>query len=197
MNSPHAASDPEKLEVQALARRAGTLQGRWSAQELPRFAAMLWQPSDAAVWPAVQWRVLGSVRQAQGGAEELWLQLQASAHVRLQCQRCLGPCEQVLDVDRPIRFVATEEEAERLDEELEEDVLAYTHKVSAKELVEDELIMAMPLVAMHTLCPPGEGLAPMAQPDHTIDLPQERENPFAALAGWRKSPSQDPGKGQN
>jgi uncharacterized protein len=193
MNSPRPASDPEKLEVQTLARRAGTLQGEWSAEDLPRLAATLWQPADAAVWPQVQWCVRGSVRKAQGGAEELWLQLQASATVRLQCQRCLGPCDQSIEVDRPIRFVATEEEAQRLDEEIEEDVLALTHKVSAKELVEDELILALPLVAMHQQCPQGQDLAPLWLPQ--AEPLEVRENPFAVLAGWGKAT--DPGKGQN
>ncbi len=182
MNSPRPAADPERLEVLTLARRAGTLQGEWSAQELPRFAQTLWQPADAAIWPTVQWSVQGSVRQSPGGAEELWLQLRASAQVRLQCQRCLGPCEQRIEVDRPIRFVATEEQAQRLDEEIEEDVLAYSNKVSAKELVEDELILALPVVAMHEICPEGEGLAPAAQPSLALE---ERENPFAALAALR------------
>jgi uncharacterized protein len=186
MNSPRPAADPERLEVLTLARRAGTQQGEWSAQELPRFAETLWQPADAAMWPAVQWSVQGSVRQAPGGAEELWLQLRASAQVRLQCQRCLGPCEQPLEVDRPIRFVATEEQAQRLDEEIEEDVLAYANKVSAKELVEDELILALPVVAMHEVCPEGEGLAPPIAPADPVARLDERENPFAVLAGWRK-----------
>ncbi len=188
MNSPRLPSDPERLEVQALARRASTLQGEWSAQELPRFAETLWQAADLAVWPVVHWNVRGSTRQPAGGKEELWLQLQAHAQVRLQCQRCLGPCEQALVVNRPIRFVATEEEAQRLDEEIEEDVLSFAHKVSAKELVEDELILALPVVAMHELCPEGEGLAPVLPPSVEVDPLDERENPFAVLAGWRKEP---------
>jgi uncharacterized protein len=196
MSSPRPASDPERLEVQVLARRAGTLQGEWSAEELPRLAATLWQAADGAVWPTVQWSVRGSVRKPPGSSkEELWLQLQASTPVRLQCQRCLGPCDQTLTVDRSIRFVATEEEAQRLDEEIEEDVLAYAHKVSAKELVEDELILALPLVAMHEQCPRGLGLAPVLEPQ-TEPL-EVRENPFAVLAGWRKNPGQDPSKNQN
>jgi uncharacterized protein len=192
MNSPRARASPEKLEIPTLARRAGTLHGEWSAQELPRLAAALWQPADTAVWPPVRWSLCGSVRKTQGSAEELWLQVQASAQVRMQCQRCLGPCDQTLEVDRPIRFVATEEEAQRLDEESEDDVLAFGPKLSAQELVEDELILALPLVAMHRgECPQGLDLAPVLQPQELLPA---RENPFAALAGWGKAPKADAGK---
>jgi len=200
-------SDPQRLDVAALCRHAASLSGHWPQSALARLSADLYaRPGDLA--PAeVAWSAVGSQRAVVGGQPELWLHLQARTVVALQCQRCLQPVAEVLQVDRRLRFVRGEDEAARLDEESEDDVLALVPRLDLRELIEDELILALPLVPRHETCPQplwddrdaagaddatgtraGQSAAPAAPP---------APHPFAALAALRRGdkPSGDDSKG--
>ena len=111
----------------------------------------------------------------------IWLDLTAHADLPLTCQRCLKTMPVSLNVDQRVRFVETEAQAEAEDEEAEEDVLALTPEFDLLALVEDELILAVPLVALHGECSP-EGYDP------AVEEPPEKTNPFAVLAALKKSP---------
>lgn len=172
--------DPLRLDVQVLARRAGTLDGEWPQAAMSRLlASQDALPSDAPA-PSVRWQARGELRRMTGGPAEVWLQLQARTEVSLQCQRCLMPLRQALEVQRSFRFVADEAEAERQDEDSDEDVLVLSRSLNLSELVEDELILALPIVPRHEACPqplpgadPAEDTAPLA-------------NPFAVLQALRR-----------
>lgn len=165
--------DPERLDVAAFAAAGGRLDGTWPGSSLARLAASQTLPQDEAP-PPVQWACVGERRPVQGAEPEVWLRLQARADVWLQCQRCLQPLRQALEIDRRIRFVRGEAQAEALDAESEDDVLALTRWLDLRELVEDELLLALPLVPRHDAC------TPPAKADDGSDTPAE--NPFAALA---------------
>jgi uncharacterized protein len=99
------------------------------------------------------------------------------------CQRCLGPVDVPLQVDQWFRFVADEATAEALDDEVEEDLLALSREFDLHELIEDELLMALPLVPRHDECPDPVQLSTS---DEDFDSASaERPNPFAALASLR------------
>ena len=110
----------------------------------------------------------------------VWLDLKADAELPLTCQRCLKPVPVSLDVDQQVRFVETEAQAEAEDEVAEEDVLALTPEFDLLALVEDELILAVPLVALHGACSP-EGYDP------AVEAPIEKTNPFSVLAALKKT----------
>ncbi|HRD84304.1 MAG TPA: DUF177 domain-containing protein [Rubrivivax sp.] len=82
-----------------------------------------------------------------------WLHLEAQACLEMQCQRCLGAVVVALSVDRDFRFVMGEDEAARQDEQSDEDVLPLARELDLQALVEDELILALPLVPRHDRCP--------------------------------------------
>lgn len=138
--------------------------------------------SDAAQqadWGQVRWRIQGEVRPALGdGKSSHWLHLTAQASVGLTCQRCLAGVATPLVVDRWFRFVATESQAALEDDDCEEDVLSWEPRPDAVLLLEDELLMAMPLVPMHEKCPEPVAMSSGALEAMTDDLP----HPFAALA---------------
>ena len=115
------------------------------------------------------------------GEPQLWLNLRASTRIALQCQRCLHPVDTTLEFDRRIRFVRGEEEAATLDADLEDDVLALTRALDLRELIEDELLLALPLVPRHELCPTPLSVAEEDAPQS----PDDRPNPFAVLAGLK------------
>jgi uncharacterized protein len=166
--------DPRSLDVAAFARAEGRLQGDWpldSFRRLMQDAA----PPTAGVAP-VAWAAEGRARVDAAGAVQIGLHLAARAEVVLQCQRCLEPLPVALAVDRRIRFVEGEDEAERLDADSEDDVLALEPATDLHALLEDELILALPLVPRHADCGLPSGGAAADDPAH----------PFAGLATLRR-----------
>ncbi|MDR7094828.1 uncharacterized metal-binding protein YceD (DUF177 family) [Hydrogenophaga laconesensis] len=121
-----------------------------------------------------------------GGPPDVWLQLEADALVSLTCQRCLAPVATPLVVDRWFRFVADEATAEAQDDGCEEDLLALEPRPNLLDVLEDELLMELPLVPMHEVCPASvlAGLSASADGGDQ-DAPPPR-NPFAALAKLKK-----------
>ncbi|MCU0967240.1 MAG: DUF177 domain-containing protein [Rubrivivax sp.] len=173
-------TDPTRLDVVAFARRGGRLDGELPPGSLARLEACLSAPADAAMAP-VRWHAAGEVRAGVGGEAEVWLRLRADGVVPLQCQRCLQPLAQPLAVDRWFRFVATEDEAARLDEELDDDVLVWSRAFDLVALVEDELLLALPIVPRHEACP-----EPLPLPVADADDPAPA-HPFAELAALRRA----------
>ena len=168
--------DPRAVDVSALCKNAGTLQGQWPLAGLQRLADSLCAASDGNV----TWQAQGSLLPVTGGAAELWLELHARADVPLQCQRCLQTLVEALHVQRRFRFVRTDEEAARLDEESEDDVLVLQARQDLRELLEDELILALPIVPRHGVCP-----QPLTMPLQALEDEAPAPNPFAALAALR------------
>lgn len=174
--------DPLRLDVEAVAAEAAELQGRWP---LAQFERLLDGWPDEAPRPdgEVAWSARGELRRPKALEPERWLHLEAATEVWRECQRCLQPVALPLALSQHLRFVRGEDEAARLDAESEEDVLALERVLDLRELVEDELLLALPLVPRHETCP-----QPLANPvqDEEADAPPERRNPFAALAQLRR-----------
>lgn len=176
--------NPLRLDVAAFAEAGAELSGAWPLATLGRLAASTSAEAPPTADDAVQWAARGSCRRRTGAEPELRIGLQARAALRLVCQRCLQPVEAVVDIDRPLRFVAGEAQAAALDAESDEDVLVLSRSLDLRELVEDELLLELPLVPRHEACPAP--LAAGAGPASAEDAPA-RPNPFAALAALKKS----------
>lgn len=124
--------------------------------------------------PVCDWQLQSQLRHPDT-LNQLWLHLKASLSVKQTCQRCLLPMPVALEVDRHFRFVADEATALAEDDGCEEDLLSPAPELTLQSLLEDELLLAMPLIPRHTTCD-----QPLPQlSDH--DLP----HPFAALAGLK------------
>jgi uncharacterized protein len=176
--------------VAAFARAGGRLEGTWPLADLLRLqrdALPLAADSPAL---AVAWAAQGEQRAVAGGEAQIWLQLQARTTLRLSCQRCLRPMSVMLDIRPGLRFVHGEEQAERLDEDSEEDVLALGAPLDLRELIEDELILALPLVPRHDSCPQP---LPMTAGDADDAADDRPAHPFAALAALRRPGGQGGG----
>ena len=175
--------DPMKLDVEAFAREGAALDGDWPAQSLPRLAESAAPESDPAQWPPVRWSAKGELRTPKGGDAQVWLELSAEAQVALTCQCCLKPVREDLAVSRWFRFVKDEDQAADLDMDSDDDVLALARNLDLRELVEDELLLELPVVPRHEECP--EPL-PHANVEEDEAPAEERPNPFAALAALKK-----------
>jgi uncharacterized protein len=174
-------TDPLRLDVEAFAKEGGQLDGDWPLPALERLADVAHpdaRPSDADL---AHWHAEGESRPVKGGAPQTWLHLRASARLSLVCQRCLGPVDTPLEAQRSFLFVGDEDTAARMDAESEDDVLAATRALDLRALAEDELLLALPIVPRHELCPQP---LPM---EHGDDLPEEaKASPFAALAALKR-----------
>ena len=178
------AFDPKRLDVAALAREDGRVEGQWLLGDLQRLAdATVSPPGDAALEP-VRWQAEAVSVQRTASEPQLWLHLHAQTAVWLQCQRCLQPMREALQVERSFRFVRSEAEAEAEDLDSEEDVLALPRALDLGELVEDELILALPLVPRHEVCP-----QPLPLPQEAPEESAVPPNPFAKLAVLKRDRS--------
>ena len=74
--------------------------------------------------------------------------LRFSGTVSLQCQRCLQPMEQAVEVDSRIALVGSEAQAGRVPPE-REPVLAPGGRISIGELLTEELLLLLPIVPLH------------------------------------------------
>jgi uncharacterized protein len=84
--------------------------------------------------------------------------------------------------------VDDEAQAEALDAELEDDVLALLHHINVLALIEDECIMEAPLVPRHETCPIPVKLSTTDLDDAEAAVEvAPRPNPFAVLAAFKSS----------
>lgn len=173
--------DPRHLDLQAFAQAAGELVGDHPLAGFERLQQERCEAGEPG--SAVHWRLQGRQIPVTGGAAQVGLGLQAHVRMALQCQRCLMPVLEELVAERDFLFVADEATAEALDEASEADVLVLSRDFDALSLVEDELILALPLVPRHAVCP--EGL-PRTRTDKAFEAATERPHPFAALAALKK-----------
>ena len=179
------ALDPLRLDVATFANDGATLEGRWPLAGFKRVVASI--PSEALPTASdeVVWSARGERRTLRGGVTQPWLHLRAGTTLALECQRCLGPVEETLQVERSFLFVADEDVASEVDADTEDDVLVLSRAFNLHELVEDELLLAMPLVPRHAVCPVPLAV-PLAETEEPAD---ERPNPFAALATLKRGGS--------
>ena len=185
------AFDPAKLDVELFARDGAELKGVWPATELQRLAADAAPEAPVSGWPDVSWLARGERRESRGSEPQIWLHLQANATVALTCQRCLQPVRAAINLQRDFRFVRDEQRAAEIDAESVEDVLALPRHLDLRELIEDELLLALPLVPRHKTCPQP---LPMPADDLGKDLSMSgevRKHPFAALAALKQDEPND------
>ena len=165
-----------RLDVRRFAEEGATLGGREPVEKHERLMA---ETQGRGAGSAVVWSAAGEMRKPGHVRPEIWLHLHAQTMLPLTCQRCLGAVNVELAVDRPFRFVPDEETAAAQDDEAQEDVLALSRSFDLMELVEDELLMEMPLAPRHDVCPVPVQLS-AADPDFD-DGSAPRERPFALL----------------
>jgi len=171
-------TDPRHLEVEAFAQESVRLEGRWPQDELVRLKQSTLPESRADV----SWVAQGERREARGGGAETWLHLTAETTVTLQCQRCLAAMTAPLGIESSFQFVAGEDAAAALDADSEHDVLALARELDLLTLVEDELLLALPIVPRHEHCP-----QPLAVPVSEQEVEAGKEaHPFAALAALKR-----------
>ena len=134
MTSPHA----EMIDVGVLAAQTAGVQREFALALFDRLAERLVRP-DGRVQVQLSYTEIGEFPGLVGTLQ---------ARPWLVCQRCLEAFE--ADVESPVRiaFVADDADADRLPDEFEP-VEIVAGRFDLHAVVEDELLLALPLVPMH------------------------------------------------
>lgn len=172
---------PQHLHIAAFAKSQGTLVGE---EKFATFERLMEESQGLGGETFVTYSARGDVRPDAAGMDEPWVHLSAQATLSLVCQRCLAEVDVSVDFERDFRFVASEELAEVEDEESDEDVLVLSKSFNLLELIEDELLLATPLVPMHEECPKRVKL--QVTDAGFEEQAEEKPNPFAVLQQLKK-----------
>jgi uncharacterized protein len=168
--------DPQRLDVRRFAENGAEIEARAGLQKFVRLSAET-QGLETPV--TVHWHARGEMHNPNHVHPQIWVHVKADATLPLVCQRCLNPVDVPLNVSRSFRFVADEPTAAAEDEEAEEDLLALSRSFDLVELVEDELLMEVPVAPRHEVCP--EPVKMSAEDPDFETASTEKENPFAVL----------------
>jgi len=148
------------LDCLEFARSGGVLERSVSLDQLPRLAELL---TTTAGFLSVR---LEGWRDDQGKS---WLQLDITGEPVLCCQRCLGGVKFPLAIKSRLQLIAPGEEWP--DDDLVDDsadAIAVEQSLVVLSLIEDEVLLALPIAPRHEQCesPPanasGQGSSPFA-----------------------------------
>jgi len=126
----------------------------------------------------LQWKVAGRT----DSQRKRYLDLQVQGAVSMTCQRCLEPVSCPIDIVTRLLLVTghAQADAEPLDEDAY-DVLVASGALNISELVEDEVILALPLSPMHRDCSLPEAASQSGTRGRESVIQDARVLPFAGL----------------
>ncbi|MFT3856770.1 MAG: YceD family protein [Aquabacterium sp.] len=196
---------PRKMDIGAFIESGEPLSDEVAVRELTRLAEGLAKDVDMNTLPALTWSAQGRLVPQRVGKPQMWLDLKAQGQLAWECQRCLQAVTLPIQVQRGIRFVQDEAAAAQLDADGDDDVLALSRQFDLLALIEDELIMAQPIVPRHDQCPTdvyrhmtsedeampaGEAAKASTEDEENLTL-SGKPNPFAVLASLKKNQPKD------
>jgi uncharacterized protein len=161
------------LDPKRFALQGDVLEGRAAPGDLKRLEGSVHSGEGY-----VHYRIAGRIN-SRG-----WpvLSVHLDGQLMLTCQRCLGPVSFNLAVDDQLVMVPDESALPALEEEEPGvDVIVQPDRIDVAELLEDEILLALPLAPCHEA---GEC------PGEPEVKGTERENPFAVLAKLKTTSSQ-------
>ncbi|OVZ63029.1 hypothetical protein CDO44_03820 [Pigmentiphaga sp. NML080357] len=189
MKNVSEAGAVRHIDAFEFVRLGRSLEGSTPLARFVRLLEGLPEQDPAAV---VRW----SARADRGPLGEPLIRLDVETVLTLQCQRCLGPLATPIESEVALQLVETEAELDDPDVFDESDMDAIeagrdfekvlgSRRFDLLEQVEDELILSVPYVPRHDVCPSGGG--------KSGDAPDDKPSPFAVLAGLKTRPD-DVGK---
>lgn len=160
------------VRYQELARQQKKIEGELMLSSLPRLHEALQElgvgDADALSALHVHYQLQGLPQRYFGEVSLPMLALTVQSELPLICQRCFAPMPQAVDLR--FEFALCDEPPEALLEDEQVDWLDAGDESSVESLVEDELLMALPIAVMHE--------------EACTELQQsagEKPNPFAVL----------------
>jgi uncharacterized protein len=122
---------------------------------------------------------LSGFEERRFGTGKLGLHLRISGRLTLHCQRCLAEVVHECAVDSHLLLIPPGEEWPEEEVEADDyDALPADRELSVLALVEEEVLLALPIVPRHADC--------QLPVDAGSGVGNESRSPFAALAGLKK-----------
>lgn len=160
---------PERADPRRLAATGGTVTGDVPIAELTRLADRL-----TVEYGSNAGRAALRLRFDEDAQRQIRITGRVEAKLTLRCQRCLQPFEWAADQALNLVAVADEDAAAGVPRDWEP-VIVPPEGLDPATLIEDELILALPLAAR---CERPECL----RTSEDTETERRRDNPFAALA---------------
>lgn len=148
------------------AKKKQKLADSFAVSDLTRLAEVL-APHDKNIRPAtIHFELTGVCKQfSQPG-----LHLRIKTELPVICQRCLD--EMLISLDLSFDYLISDSTIDALDDNDEMDWLEADYEMNLQELIEDELLLAMPLAPVHE-----------ENCNKSSMQSGEKPNPFAVLKG--------------
>lgn len=162
-----SAGLPKQIDALKMAESGRLIEGQVACQADGRLAGLIIGCEDDIHFS------LDFGRQDNG---QLGLTGRIQCTVSLNCQRCLEPVSIQLDCPVALGIVSSESQMEQLPQTLEP-LVCGDGPVELMKLIEDELILALPIVPVHGHCEPPSGLPGSVSEDSDM----EKRNPFSVL----------------
>jgi uncharacterized protein len=170
---------PETVQWDRLTEGGETLRGMLALRGMTRLASCLLD-SEGDVDVELEFGI---------DAQQIrYLRGHLRATLRLVCQRCLQPLSCPLDIDVCLGLLLSEEEMERLPQRYDP-YMFDQRTVALKTIIEDELMLALPLVPLHDAdhCRIDPAYAIAEEP--ALPIEAETRRPFAGLDALIKGKS--------
>lgn len=169
--SRQEAKNSAVIDSLEFAREGGQMAGALPVVALERLTEELADGTGALAW-----RVTGE----RDGEGKSWLRLSVQGNLNLRCQRCLGSVAFRLDILSRLLLVPP---GGRWPEDLQDggladdqsDAIEAVTELALIPLIEEEVLLALPIVPRHDGCKPPAAVVAEQEP-----------SPFAALAKIRK-----------
>jgi uncharacterized protein len=173
---------PEHADPRRLCEQGKRYEGRVALLGLPRLAPLLTSTEGEAAFTLRfdqddegRSRIIGHVR----------------ADLQVTCQRCMGAMTLPVDAEFKLSPVSGPREAETLPAEYDP-LLLEERLLNPIDLIEDELILAIPPAPRHPEAECGVNLAVFRHEEDSAPIAEaERDNPFAALQALKRGPGKE------
>ncbi|MGM0592984.1 MAG: YceD family protein [Pseudomonadota bacterium] len=171
---------PVHIDPLRMAETRRLLQGRFALAEMARLGESLLS-SDGDVAVSLEFGIdEEGIRYLRGTLQTV---------LPLECQRCLEKLNQVIDTAFALALVQSTTEAEALPSHYEP-LQVDNQPLFLRDVIEDELLLALPIVAKHTKEQCRVDLdeveqEPAADNEATDTGEEEKANPFSVLAGLK------------
>ncbi len=162
---------PDTVDFLKQIERDACYEGGWPVRDFGRLAELICNNSGE-VQARLKFGICAGTRCLDGSV---------TAELELRCQRCLEPVKQVIESTFRFGLIRNAEEAASLPDEFEP-LLMSDSEQSLLELVEDEILLSLPLVARH-----DNECSDILQKQVNNDSTQDTYKPFAALKTLMKS----------
>ncbi|MDH5394150.1 MAG: YceD family protein [Gammaproteobacteria bacterium] len=146
------------------------MSGNWPIAKMPRLLTMLAADTGEAK-AELEFGKKGRTRFIKGSV---------SVDVEMQCQRCLNPTTVGLKAEFLVALVENESQIEKLPEQFEALITEGRHFLP--DVIEDELILAVPIVATHdSQCSDYVKAYEVVPEEYQQEAVGKKPNPFAVL----------------